>query len=464
MPSSASTVGLLVTGTLLSCLLTGCGGGGGSSSTPPTPAPTDFTLAVGLSGNGSVTSSPAGIACGNTCTASFAQGSQVTLSATPDSSDVFSGWGGACANSGSTATCSVTMSQYQSVSATFSVQTTPSAKPTLNGLVTMGSENWLSLGALPQNRLLEANAHPGVYVAAVIEATWSQLEPQPGVFDDNVIDAALQNIVAYNEKYPATPLVGKLRIFAGPNTPAWVLQQVGSVTLTDAAGNSAVFPAYWTSQYSVLWTQLQNHLAAIYDSNPLMGEVAITACSSIDAEPFITGFAANTTTLLAAGYTDAQMEQCLGNAVQDYAAWKQTPLDFTFNPLYLRTTASQPQGDSSTFTLQVMQAFRTALGTRAVEATHSLNDPLPNADQQPVYDEFQSLYSAAQSTSPPTQSPLEFQTSGPTVDWAVVIPFGIDTYHPSEIEIWNTTATGQGGLAPVTLTELQQWAAEIKQP
>jgi hypothetical protein len=290
------------------------------------------------------------------------------------------------------------------------------------------------------------------------------LEPQPGVFDDSVIDAALQNIEAYNANYPATPLVGKLRIFAGPNTPAWVMQQVGTVTLTDAAGQSALFPDYWTAQYSVLWRELQNHLAAVYDSNALIGEVAITACASIDAEPFITGFAANTPVLLAAGYTDAQMEQCLSNAAQDYSAWKQTPLDFTFNPLYLRTAASQPQGDSSTFTLQVMQAIRAALGTRAVEATHNLNDPLLNSDQQPVYDEFQSLYSAAQSSSPPTLSPLEFQTSGPTVDWPVVIPFGITTYHPTEIEIWNTTATGQGGLAPITLSELQQWAAELKQP
>ncbi len=350
-------------------------------------------------------------------------------------------------------------------SASSSASPTPtptSGKSALVGLVTMGSESWLTSGGLPQNRLLEANAHPGVYVAAVIQATWSQLEPQPGVFDDTVIDAALQNIATYNAKYPTTPLVGKLRIFAGPNTPSWVIQQVGSVTLTDSAGNSAVFPDYWTTQYSELWTQLQNHLAAVYDGNPLMGEVAITACSSLDAEPFITGFAADTPALLAAGYTDAQMEQCLSNAVQDYSAWKNTPLDFTFDPLYLRTTSSQPQGNSSTFTLQVMQAFRTALGTRAVEATHNLNDPLASADLQPIYDEFQTLYSAAQSTSPPTEAPLEFQTSGPTVDWPIVIPFGINTYHPTEIEIWNTTATGQGGLAPVTLSELQQWAAQIK--
>jgi hypothetical protein len=74
--------------------------------------------------------------------------------------------------------------------------------------------------------------------------------------------------------------------------------------------------------------------------------------------------------------------------------------------------------------------------------------------------EVAALYNAAQSTSPPTQSPLEFQTSGPTVNWPVVIRFGTNPYHPTEIEIWNTT--GQGGLAPVTMSELQQWDAQIK--
>lgn len=442
-------------------LLAGCGGGGGSSSTPaPTPTVT-FTLSVSTSGNGTVTSSPAGINCGSSCSASFTSGNQVTLQATPGSGYLFSGWMGAC--SGSSTNCAVTMNQNQSASAVFAIQTAPQAKPALIGLVTMGSENWVNLGVggLPQNRLLEANAHPGVYVAAVIQATWSQLEPQPGVFDDSVIDDALQNIAAYNAKYPATPLVGKLRIFAGVNTPAWVMQQVGSVTLTDSAGNSATFPDFWTAQYTALWTQLQNHLAAVYDSNPAMGEVAISVCSSITAEPFVLpGDAVSQQALLAAGYSDAQMETCLSNAAQDYAAWKQTPLDYTFNPLYL--TQSNPASNAGTaFTVQVMQNFRASLGTRAVVANHDLDIPFVNPADQAIYTEFQTLYAAAQAATPPTISPLEFQTAGQSVDFATLIPYAISTYHPTEIEIWNTVATGDGH-APITQAELQQWAAQMK--
>ena len=434
-------------------MLSGCGGGG--ASTPPPPS--EVTLSVTTSGNGTVTSSPAGINCGSSCTATFAQGSAVMLSATPSSGNLFSAWQGACADAGSGTLCTVNLEQSQSVAATFIAQPKPTAKPTLIGLVTMGNEAWLSSGGLPSNRLLEANAHPGIYVAAVIQATWSQLEPQPGAFDDSVIDDMLQEITTYNAQYPATPLVGKLRIFAGPNTPAWVLQQVGSVTLTESNGTSAVFPDFWTPAYSALWTQLQQHLAAVYDSNSLMGEVAISVCASATAEPFvIPGSATNQQAMTAAGFSATQMEQCLSNAPADYAAWQHTPLDYTFNP-----TVFDSAGDGgSAFAIQVMQQFRQALGTRAVLANHDFDDPIPS-NQTQDYAEFQALYLGAQSASPPTLSPLEFQTLGPTVNWSTAIPFAISTYQPTEIEIWNTTASG-AGTAPVSSAELLQWAAQIK--
>lgn len=74
-------------------------------------------LTVSLSSpDGVVTSSPAGIACGGTCSANFDPGTAVTLTATPDLGAVFTGWGGACSG---TAPCTVTMDADRSVTATF---------------------------------------------------------------------------------------------------------------------------------------------------------------------------------------------------------------------------------------------------------------------------------------------------------------------------------------------------------
>ncbi len=75
------------------------------------------SLTVSETGNGRVTSSPAGIDCPGSCGASFAPGTQVTLTANAASGSTFSGWGGACSGTGS---CVVTVNSSQSVTAAFS--------------------------------------------------------------------------------------------------------------------------------------------------------------------------------------------------------------------------------------------------------------------------------------------------------------------------------------------------------
>ncbi|HET7437930.1 MAG TPA: hypothetical protein VFJ56_00400 [Nitrospira sp.] len=77
------------------------------------------TLTVNKSGtgNGTVTSSPAGINCGSDCSQSYAQGTVVTLTAAPNGTSTFAGWSGAgCAGTG---TCIVVMNSNQTVNAQF---------------------------------------------------------------------------------------------------------------------------------------------------------------------------------------------------------------------------------------------------------------------------------------------------------------------------------------------------------
>ncbi len=66
-------------------------------------------------GNGTVTSAPAGINCGATCSANIAANMMVTLTAVADGSSTFVGYGGACSGM----SCTVTMSAAQTVTANF---------------------------------------------------------------------------------------------------------------------------------------------------------------------------------------------------------------------------------------------------------------------------------------------------------------------------------------------------------
>jgi uncharacterized repeat protein (TIGR01451 family) len=88
-----------------------------------TPVAVTRTLNVTVNGAGSVTSDPAGIACPESCSAPFADGASVTLTATADDGSTFTGWGGACAG---TEGCSVTMNADQSVTAAFEAVVPPS--------------------------------------------------------------------------------------------------------------------------------------------------------------------------------------------------------------------------------------------------------------------------------------------------------------------------------------------------
>jgi PKD repeat protein len=89
----------------------------------------DLTVSKQGAGSGQVSSSPAGISCGDSCQASFTAGTAVTLTATPDASSIFTGWSGDCSG---TDTCKVTMDQARSVTATFALNAPPHASFTVS--------------------------------------------------------------------------------------------------------------------------------------------------------------------------------------------------------------------------------------------------------------------------------------------------------------------------------------------
>lgn len=80
-----------------------------------------LTVTEAGTGTGTVTSAPAGISCQPTCTANFASGTQVVLTATPATGSTFTGWSAPCEGTG---TCTVTLTAATTVTATFGGGTT----------------------------------------------------------------------------------------------------------------------------------------------------------------------------------------------------------------------------------------------------------------------------------------------------------------------------------------------------
>ena len=91
-----------------------------------TGAVVNRTLTVTRAGTGvgTVTSAPPGIDCGTSCTATFATGASVALTAAAADGSTFTGWSGACTGTGP---CTVTMDADQAVTATFDTVSTPTS-------------------------------------------------------------------------------------------------------------------------------------------------------------------------------------------------------------------------------------------------------------------------------------------------------------------------------------------------
>jgi hypothetical protein len=92
------------------------------TATFTTVAATQYTLNATKGGTGSGTVTGAGISCGSDCSEAYAEGTQVTLTATAASGSTFVGWGGACTGSNG---CTVVMDSSKTVTATFDLLAPP---------------------------------------------------------------------------------------------------------------------------------------------------------------------------------------------------------------------------------------------------------------------------------------------------------------------------------------------------
>jgi phospholipase C len=94
-----------------------------------------LTVQSAGTGAGNVSSNPAGIDCGTTCSASFKSGTMVTLTATANAGSTFAGWSGGCTG---TSPCSLMLTSDASVTATFNVIPSLSS---LNHIIFLAQEN-----------------------------------------------------------------------------------------------------------------------------------------------------------------------------------------------------------------------------------------------------------------------------------------------------------------------------------
>ncbi len=126
------------------------------------PIPEDaLSVSKTGSGNGTVTSDPAGINCGSQCMAQFTEGTAVTLTAAAAADSTFTGWsGGGCSGTGS---CTTTINDPVAVSAEFAIKTyTITATAGSGGTISPSGAVTVNHGA---DRTFTISANAGYYLS-----------------------------------------------------------------------------------------------------------------------------------------------------------------------------------------------------------------------------------------------------------------------------------------------------------
>ena len=312
-----------------------------------------------------------------------------------------------------------------------------SLKPLVGGLLSMGTFD---------NQLADANSMPGVLSGEVINVTWRQLQPHSSdELDLTSIDSALARVRDYNMRYPDHPLKVILRVNSADDAPDWVKKlDGGPVPVLVRRNRPLEIPLFWTDHYLQAWRNLQNRLAAKYDSDPLIVQVSNTTCANLDDESYVTSHDSDSIlALFKAGYSNQQFIDGLMRSIHDYDAWQHTRVDFTQNPFEVLAIKTGPDGkphgvrqslDTAT-TIRIMTAFRHELGLRAIISNHNLNSVIFKANRD--------LYPAMKALG----KPIEFQTASAGVsrpdgtstgllkDWNGAMENGIGI-GASAVELW----------------------------
>jgi hypothetical protein len=328
-------------------------------------------------------------------------------------------------------------------------------KPLMSGLISMGPIGFHRRDdGVPTNSIDAIAAEPGVFRGIVINVTWAQLQPTPGSLDTTAIDEALAGVRAYNAKNPMTPLAVDLRVWPGPNAPAWVKALDGPPVeirriYPRQPLQTITIGRFWSASYSARWIALQTALAKKYDSDPLIVEVSDTSCASYTDEPFV--IAADPVSLAnmqSAGFSDATFRACLERSPSDFEAWRTTRLQVAVNP-FRRTDQGRPTL-AYDVTQEIVVNMRHRYGAKIILSNHALR-ATPLRWIVPVNDLISRL-----------GPPIEMQTDSPKnpdgLDWEGSIQSAANL-GAEAVEVWS--GRDVEGFETKPAEDLKRWSVML---
>jgi hypothetical protein len=289
-------------------------------------------------------------------------------------------------------------------------------------------------GLIDRNRI-PTDDLAGPIAAFVVDVPWRDLQPvrDGAIAANNAIDHAIRDVRALNSRTGQDVAI-KLRVRAGVDAPDWAKQLGGSpIAVSDAQdGVGGTIGAFWIKAFGAAYADLQAKLAERYDLVVEIGEVSITRCTTVYAEPFVRNIRdpESVAQLMARGFdTDSDLT-CLFDQIDAHLVWDTTRSSLALNPYQ----AIKPSGETSidpSVTSRVMDYCRLVLEDRCVLGNNSIRWPPLEGRMEDMYAEIESF-----------GAPITYQTAArarvgdlsATIAWAidlsacsVELPFGYET-------------------------------------
>ena len=327
-------------------------------------------------------------------------------------------------------------------------KTMPPMKPAIGGFIDMQTITWHNADdGAPTFTLDNVSQFPGLFGGIVLNATWAEMQGERGgALITARLDHAVNQVHEYNIAHPTAPLGVKLRIFAGNQAPPWAKAIAGGPLTIQRnpqgcpSGNCPItIGKVWHPQYIAAWRAFQGTVAAHFDERPLIRSVAVTSCTMQTDEPFVMPVGQPAP----AGYNDAAGRACLRGAVDDYAAWRRTPIDLTVNVF----AQIQTGGIDMNFSVSVMDACRAKLGRRCELGNHAFA-----ANMRPANAKIVAAIAAR-------GGPIHYQTEAPMVpgfDLMATVQAARRS-NATALELWPDAKFG--GFTTLTMAEMQKLRA-----
>lgn len=155
---------------------------------------------------------------------------------------------------------------------------------------------------------------------------WSQIEPQPGVYDWNVIDSDMAPWVAAGKKVILRVSTSGAADwdppYSGNATPSWVYAEGARSVHADGT----TMPVYWSTAYLRAYRSFVAQFAAHFDGNPAVAFIQPGIGGGGETSPEQNASAADVAAWTTAGYNDARWKKTVERIAKYFEAFRTTPV------------------------------------------------------------------------------------------------------------------------------------------